>query len=199
MGSHRRFEDPCDAAPNRPRDDRAGNREEDMQGPREAREVRTDPDRRDEPDPVLALATDVEQPASEGEGNGQRRQHERRHHDEGLLEVHRRVRALAPLHPGEEPVQPGAVEDRLVGGERVVARDRDDQSPDDERENGGREWDDEAPGALVEAGQAGEAAAGRRLGRLGHQAAFPRTPPVIAIPRSSSETFGPYSPTIRPS
>ena len=41
--------------------------DEDVQRTRRPLEVRADPERRDEPDPELALTADVEEPAAEGE------------------------------------------------------------------------------------------------------------------------------------
>ena len=45
------------------------------------------------------------------------------------------ISAVLSRDPGEEPVEPGAVEDRLVGRERVLARrDEHDEPADQERE-----------------------------------------------------------------
>ena len=95
--------------------------------------------------------------------------------------------------PGEEPVEPGAGEDRLVRGDGVVPRDRDDETADQEREHGRGDRDEDA----ADAGR--EPVAPTRLGRrrprlVGHQAASsPPRPPVMAMPSSSSETSRPYS------
>jgi hypothetical protein len=76
-----------------------------------------DPDLRgrDHSHDVLALAADVEEAAAEGERDGEAGQDQRRRHDQRLLEVQSSEVALFALHPREEPVQPGPVEDRLVG------------------------------------------------------------------------------------
>ena len=73
-------------------------------------------------DEVLALAADVEQAAAERERDRQAGEDQRRRHDQRLLQVQRRDGAVLGADPREEPVQPGAVEDRLVGRDRVVAR-----------------------------------------------------------------------------
>ena len=73
-------------------------------------------------DDVLALAADVEEAAAERERDGEAGEDQRRRDDQRLLQVERRVRGVAAGDPGEEPVEPGAVEDRPVGGERVAAR-----------------------------------------------------------------------------
>ena len=120
-----------------------------------------------------------------------------------------------PGHPREEPVEAGAVEDRAVGGERVVAGREHDEAADREREERGEERDDEA---ARRAGRAPSAPRGsapcrrRRLRRApsgcsggsaaaGRRSRAPplRPPPVIAMPSSSSVTSGGCSPTISPS
>ncbi len=99
-------------------------REDDVQQARHALERRADPDGPDPAHDVLALAADVEQAAAEGERHREAGEDQRRRHDQRLLEVQRRDRAVLRARPREEPVQAGAVEDRLVGGDRVVAGDQ---------------------------------------------------------------------------
>ena len=93
MGADGRLEHAGDPAPDPAGDDGGHDGEEDVQRPREPLEVGPDVERRDEPDPVLALAADVEEPAAEGEGDREAREDERRHEDERLLEVVRGVRS----------------------------------------------------------------------------------------------------------
>ncbi len=90
------------------------------------------------PDDVLALSADVEEAAAEREGDREPGEDQRRRRQQRLREVVRRgvVRVRVPPEPDvsvrerdvdvvvaevEEPVQTGALEDRLVGRERVVA------------------------------------------------------------------------------
>ena len=93
-----------------------------------------DPARDEEPHEVLALAADVEEPAAEGERDGETRQDQGRRLEECLGEVvRRRVRGVDV--PGvREPVQPCALHDVAVGEERVVPRGEDDEPSDRERE-----------------------------------------------------------------
>src|SRR4051812_20801427 len=206
-----------------------------MDDARQARELRADPDGHDRAADVLALAADVEHPAPEREADPEAGQHERDEVDQGLLQVERgrgldvvdvprepdvRVRErdadLVRAHLGE-PVQPGALEDRPVGADRVAAgRDQDDHASDQEGEEDGEDRNDDAPGLLrerVARREAGRVALrrlarpqvrwrseGRRLraAHVAHAAAF-RPPPVIATPSSSSATLGGNSPTISPS
>ena len=109
----------------------------------------------------------------------------------------------------EEPVQARALEDRPVRRQRVLAGRREhDEAADEEREDGRHQRDDDAAGALREVEPArdvrrGLAARGRLStvpppsGGVGLAHAAFRPPPVIAMPSSSSETLGGYSPTIR--
>ncbi len=89
-------------------------REQDVQRARHSLEVRPDQQRRDQPDPELSLAADVEEPAAEGERDGDRGQDQRRRHEERLLEVAGRLGSGLAGDPREEPVEPGALEDRPV-------------------------------------------------------------------------------------
>ena len=123
-----------------------------MHEPGEARQLRADPDGHDRADEVLALAADVEHPAAEGERDREPGEDERHVGDQRLLEIQRRegVERRVPREPDarfgegdpdlvrahlEEPVEPGALEDRLVGRERVLPRRRQhDEAADEERE-----------------------------------------------------------------
>ena len=80
----------------------------------------------DRADDVLALAADVEQAGAERERHGQPDENQRRRQDQRLLQVQRRERPVLGGDPREEPVQPRALEDRLVGRERARAREGDD-------------------------------------------------------------------------
>ena len=87
------------------------------------------------PDDVLTLATDVEETAPEGERDGKTREDERRRDDQRLLHVERGGLSLCSLNPGEEPVEAGALEDRAIGRERVLARrDENDEAADGKSE-----------------------------------------------------------------
>src|SRR6185503_1710269 len=146
--------------------------------------------RRQESDEVLALATDVEHPAAEGEGDGERREHERRRDDQRLLQVECGAEALVSLHPREEPAQPGAGEDCLVRGEGVVPGRDHDEAADEERQDRGRERREEATEPRIPAAQLLVAAAGFRSFAQAAVAFF--FPPTIAKPISSSETSAVY-------
>jgi hypothetical protein len=104
------------------------------------------------PDPVLALTADVEQAATKREGDGDSGQHERRHEDERLLEIVGRGLARLPGDPGEEPVQPGPLEDGAIRRHRVVPRDEDDEAADQEGEDGRGERHEDAADAGREPG-----------------------------------------------
>src|SRR6185295_16586223 len=124
-------------------EDRSDAADEDVEGAGHPDEDMPEVERGQKADEVLALAADVEHPAAERERDGQRREHERRRDDERLLEVVRGAEALVALYPGEEPVQAGAREDRLVGGEGVVPGRHDDETADEEREDGRSECREE--------------------------------------------------------
>ena len=174
---------------------------------------RADPDGEDGARDVLALPADVEEPTAERERDGEARENERRRDDQRLLHVERRCLSLRSLHPGEEPVEACALEDRAVGRERVLARrDEHDEPSDREREQrceDGREKPAGLRGDVValeprlphlgaEPGRVLRRV-GRRLIELAHAASSPRPPPVIATPSSSSVASGVNSPTISPS
>ena len=107
---------------------------------------------------VLALAADVEQPGAERERDGQAHEDQRRRGDQGLLQVQCRESAVGAGGPREQPVQAGAVEDRLVGRDRVLARYQHDEPAGDERQQRREQRHDDAAAAHV----AGEARGGRR-------------------------------------
>jgi hypothetical protein len=83
-----------------------------------------------EADDVLALPADVEQARPERVRDRQAREHQRRRQQQRLLEVLGRDRPVLGRDPREQPVQPRAVEDRLVGREGVRAREQDDDAAD---------------------------------------------------------------------
>src|SRR5829696_3272391 len=159
--------------------------------------MRPDVESRHEAGPVLALPADVEEAAAESEGNGDPREDERCHEDERLLEVVCGVLTSFAGHPREEPVEARALEDGLVGAHGVVPGKQDDKAADQEGERRRGKRDEDAAESSREPLRHRRLSA-RRLGRPGRHAACFR-PPVIAIPSSSSETPGSYSPTIRPS
>src|SRR5918996_4083538 len=177
---------------------------------RRLQEPESHPDGRQEPDPVLALAPDVEHPTAEREGDGEGGQGEGGHDDERLLEVPSLLGRLP--HAGDEPSEPRALEDRLVGfeGRRdALLGNEHDEPADDEGEQRRGDGDEQAARPLVERAEAGHRALG--LGRVlldrrraGTQTATSSSrsslrPPSMAMPSSSSETSGGYSPAMRPS
>ena len=197
---------------------RERDREEDVQALRHPGPRRADPDRDDRAGDVLALAADVEEAAAERERDGEPRADQRRRQDQRLRQVVRREAVRVGVPPEEdlvvrerdvdvvvaeleEPVQAGAVPDRLVRAQRVVARGEHDEPAGEEGEQHREERRDDAAGALVEreplrdarhdAARLGDL---RLLGRDGHAAPPPALPPVIAIPSSSSVTPGSNSP-----
>ena len=87
------------------------------------------------PDGVLALAADVEHAGAERERDREADEEQRCGLDQRLLEVARRGRALGSADPREQPVEAGAVEDRLIRRERIVARREHDQAGGDERDD----------------------------------------------------------------
>ena len=176
-------------------------------------ERRAEPDGHVGADEVLALAADVEQAAAERERDRQAGEDQRRRDDQRLLEVEGGDDAVVLADPREEPVQPGAVEDRPVGRDRVLARERDDEAADREGQQRGQQRRDDAAAAQVAREPAGDrhrrALAGRLrrrcergvvvLGALTPLSSSPRPPPVIATPKSSSLADGGSSATIAPS
>ncbi len=142
-------------------------------GTGDARPVRAEDQGRVGAGEVLALPADVEHPAAERERDREAAQDQRRHDQEGLLEVRGLGRPVAVA--GNQPRDPRAVEDRPVGAEWVVAGRKDDEAADEEGESRRDDRDDEAlrvdpgttlPGRLVDEGRA---RIGRRGGcRLGH-------------------------------
>src|SRR5207302_10485781 len=154
-------------------------------------------------------------------------QRERGPEDERLLEVGRRGGCDVVRVPGkpdprvrereadrvvadlEEPVEPGAAEDRAVGLRRVgeaARRREDDDAADHEGEQERQERRDDAARLLPDAVALRQARAARlrrrvllELRQLAGQAASLCLPPVIANPSSSSVAVGGNSPTIPPS
>src|SRR5918999_792693 len=177
-----------------------------------ARDAR--PDRGDRPDDVLALAADVEQAGAERERDGQAGEDQRGRDDQRLLQVERRQVAILAGGPREDPLEAGALPDRLVGRDRVLAdqqhRHPAEQEGEHRREHG---HDDAAPTDVCRHPRrrgerdlfGGLTREGRALGRLVGQvaplvhSARSAPPPVMAKPSSSSETSGGNSPTISPS
>ena len=102
-----------------------------------------DVDRGERADEVLALAADVEQAGAERERDRQAGEDQRRGQDQRLLQVQRGERPVVARDPREQPVQAGAVEDRLVGVDRVGAGRQHDEAADEEGEQRGDERDDE--------------------------------------------------------
>ena len=202
MGADHRLQQPGDARPRRAGQRGEDDREHDVQQLGHVGERRADPHGDVGADEVLALAADVEQPAAEGEGDREPGEDQRGGEDQRLLQVQRRGRALVAGDPREDPVQPGAVEDRLVGRDRVVAGEEDHQAGDEEGEHRREDRHDDA--AALHVGRQPRRRGGRRglgaalarqrlagLRLLAHAAASAlRPPPVMAMPSSSSEAVG---------
>ena len=166
-------------------------------------------------DEVLALAADVEHAAAEGERDREPREHERRRHEQRLLQVEAATTRVVVGDPREEPVQSCALEDRAVGRQRVLARGHEhDEAADQEREQRREERREDPAGRCASrsarrsdaAGLAGRGLPGPgAAGRVGSSACSltppppSRPPPVIARPSSSSVAVGGNSPTISPS
>ena len=209
VGADRRLEDSGDSGPQSTRESPGAGGENDVRNVRQIRHRHSNLRCGDHPGDVLALAADVEEPAPEREGHRETDEDQRRRDDQRLLEVEGRSEPLLAANPGEEPVEAGAVEDRLVGVDRVLAGCEEDDEPSDEEGEQRCEdrCDDSAcPRVEVDAGgHAGHRVGVRRRFRLGrrcgvaHDATSSILPPVIAIPSSSSLTSGPYSATICPS
>ena len=100
-------------------------------------------------DEVLAVAADVEQAGAEREGDREAGEDQRRGDDQRLLQVERGERAVVARDPRQQPVQPGALEDRPVGVDRVGAGERDDDAADEERDQRGDERDQQPAAAQV--------------------------------------------------
>src|SRR4029079_19049446 len=120
----------------------------------------------------------------------ERREHERCRDHQRLLQVERGTEAFVSLHPREEPAQPGAGKDRLVGGEGVVAGRDDDEAADEERQDRGGNSREEAAEPGIPA--ADDFVTGVACPALAQPAAPFRFPPTIAKPISSSQTSGLY-------
>ena len=94
VGADGGTEDPGDPTPDRSADDPRDEPEQHVQRPRGAFQVRPDPERGDEADPVLTLPSDVEEAAAERERDREPGQHQRRREDQRLLQVPRRARPV---------------------------------------------------------------------------------------------------------
>ena len=211
VGAGGRLQDPGDPRPRSAGGGCGDDREHDVKHRRHPGERRADPYADDPADGVLALAADVEHAGAERERDREADEDQRRGLDQRLLEVARRGRALGPGDPGEQPVEAGPVEDRLVGRERVVAGRQHDQPAGDERDYRRDDRHHDAAGTPPECGQRGwgprggaPALVGFGLEFLLEQAhgatsAVCAFPPVIAMPSSSSVASGGNSPTILPS
>ena len=143
-----RLQEARDPGPQRSGERGEHDREHDVQAGVQLDERRADPRRDESADDVLALAADVEEPALEGERDGEAREQQSRRQDQRLLKVERRVRPVLPGDPGEQPVQAGAVEDAPERAERVVAGGRDHDHRHREREDGRDERHHDASGPL---------------------------------------------------
>nr|WP_228431015.1 hypothetical protein [Baekduia soli] len=135
VGAGRGAQGAGDPGPRGPRQRGQHHREDDVQPARHPGPRGADPDRDDAADGVLALAADVEQAGAEGVGDGQADEDQRRGDQQRLLEVDRRRVAVGARGPREQPLQARAVEDRLVGVDRVVARGQHDQAAGQERDD----------------------------------------------------------------
>ena len=206
VGARRRLQEPCDPTPDRAHGDRKDEAEQDVRRTRDPRPRRADDHRGEGADEVLALAADVEHPASERERDGEPAEDERSHDDEGLLEVRGLGRAVAV--PGDEPGEARPVEDRAIGVDRVVPGREHDEAADEERERRRDDRDDEplrVEPLLALADRRGDRrrprlAGCRGKGRLRHDVtAGSWVTPVIARPSVFSGTSGENSPTISPS
>ena len=123
VGADGGAEEAGDAAPERSAEDPGQDAEADVQRPAQPLEVRPDEQGEDEPDPVLALAADVEEAAPEREGDGERGEDQRGRGPEGLLQVARRRPRVLTGQPLVGEVEAGSLEDRPVRRDRVVACD----------------------------------------------------------------------------
>ena len=133
--------------------------------------------------------------------------------------LQRRGHALVARDPREEPVEPGAVEDRPVGRERVLARrDEHDEAADEEREQRRQHRREQAPRLLrdvvapeerlLDLGPEPRRVGGRALGRRARSSRRRSLtpPPRVRGRRRSSRcraaprvAVGGNSPTISPS
>ena len=213
------FRYPGDPAPDEARAGRGEEREEDVQRPAACPRGASRRRARRQADRELALAADVEHPAPEGERDRERRQHQRCGDDQRLLEVACRPPG-APANRArvEDVVEPRALEDRLVGAERVMPCERRRRCRRPRRRARSAASGIRTPPMRVEnhawricahvrlaSGGAGGGVSPRGSPVVGaspigrYAAVRSRFPPVISIPSSSSVTSGPCSPTIRPS
>ena len=84
-----RLQEAGDPRPDRARERRGGDPEQDVRQRRPAREVDADPVRDDQPDEVLALSADVEEAAAEREGDREAGEDQRRRRQQRLAQVER--------------------------------------------------------------------------------------------------------------
>ena len=173
-----RLEEAGDPRPHRAGERPGDHRRDYVQDTGQARELGPHPDRHDRSDQVLALAADVEHPAAKRECDREPGEHKRHPGDERLLKVGCGERLEVVRLPGErnvglrerqpdlvgpdleEPVEPGALEDRLVGREGTLARgDEDNEATDEEGEDGRQQRYGEPAGPLPQ-GQPRRDAAG---------------------------------------
>ena len=144
-----------------------------MRQVRHVREARADVDPDDRADEVLALTADVEEAAAKRERDREPGEDQRGCRQQRLREVvrGREVRVGVPPEPDvvvregevdvvvaevEEPVEPGAFEDRLVRAQGVVTGREHDDSARQERDDGGEQRRDDPARALVERELAGD-------------------------------------------
>ena len=154
-------------------------REQDVGQGGHRRERGADPDGEVGADEVLALAADVEEAAAEGEGDRQAGEDQRRRGEQRLLEVQLGDDPVVLADPREEPVEPGAVEDRLVGLDRVAAGGEHDEAADDEGEEDRDDRRDDPAAAQVGRQAARDGDGGVAVGLGAHAAASLRPPPVM--------------------
>src|ERR671914_1468178 len=214
VGPDRRLQRPRDPGPDGAGQTGGRDRQHDVQEAGHPGELRTHPHRGDRSDDVLPLAADVEQPGAERERHREAGQDQRRGDDQGLLQVERGQVAVLAGGPREDPLEAGALPDRLVGRDRVLADQQHGHAAEQEgehrREHG---HDDAAPADICRHPRRrgernlldGLAREGPALSRLVGQvaplvhSARSAPPPVMAKPSSSSDTSGGNSPTISPS
>src|SRR5215210_2016226 len=211
VGADGRLQEARDPSPDRAGRGRDRDRDQYVRRPRHVHERDADPVGAEDPDEVLAVSADVEQPAAERERDREARQDQRGRLQQRLAEVVGGGARDIGVPRRNEPVEAGALDDVPVGDERVVAGGEHEQPADQKRHQRRRRRDGDPAGALPER-EAGGDGLGRRvrdvLGllallwreRLAHAAEGSlRLPPSISSPISSSVVSGVCSPTMRPS
>ena len=101
-----RLQEPGDPRPERAAQGAGDGGEEDVEQRVHALERRADPDGEDRPHDVLALTADVEEPAAEGERDGETGEDQRRRDDQRLLHVERRGLRSSPVTHGKNQLKP---------------------------------------------------------------------------------------------